>query len=932
MRPSVCVLTVFLACGAEAPRSEEPVRPGRLAARVDPAVVGKGRPVAVTCVAQSASGRHLGLEVTEFIVAPDPGGERSGMTFVPGRAGAYEIRCVAPRGAPPMVVRPVALTVTEADLARVETRLEPAAVTAGESLRVGCTAVDTLGERIPLGQGFSVTPGPLGTRDASTLRPTQAGEFRVACHAPPGIPVVPADLTVRPGPVERTRAAVATSADVPAGTPVAVSCAGYDGFENRVALAPVLSALPPEGAGVAGGQAVMRRAGAVALRCEAAGAAVREPAWVHVVPGPPARFTLRVSPERDVYAPGEQVALEYDVRDAFGNPVEDAAVDVTLSDPDAARRAGRVLTLLRTGDLTVTARLGALEGSVVLRTDGTPPDVLVAHPPQGGLLDGEGPVAIDGWVGDPIAGVRRLEIDGAAVTIGPGGRFVHPVVPRHGLNLVRFRATDARGNVTTSVRAFHWARAYRPGAPNAAARISDGVVARLEQSIFDDLGLVLALVLGDLDLSGFLPDPLVRGGDDLAACACDGTRTCTGWTAHASMPTFEEPFVELMLRPGGLSVTLAVTGFQVALAARGKSACAEIGPLHGNALASMVTLQADLDLALADGRPRVAVANTVVDIEGLALNLDLGPLGPMAAPPTAALERSLEDALVAQLERSVPAAIEGFLGSFGLERPMGLPAPLAGSITLGAGFSSLAFSEGAGLLGLGTGFVAEAQVPAPGPGSVATPTPAAPAPPAGKPLALALHVDAVNQLFYAAWKASGLVANVTALVPPVEGLAISSLTVKAALPPLLALVPGAEHALELAVGGLKVALVVRGPDGAPIEIEGWVHGVVAAGLSATGNRIALSIGGVRDVAIELTRVPSFTGVQLAELDRALEEAVPRLATQLASSVLREFELPALDLRQLGLEGVPAGVSLGLDDLSIGFGPSHLYVAGALRAR
>jgi len=594
------------------------------------------------------------------------------------------------------------------------------------------------------------------------------------------------------------------------------------------------------------------------------------------------------------------------------------------------------VVVLGNGPLDVVARLvraegGPLEARTTLRVDGAPPDLVVIAPAQGEMVAAGGRLALEGVVTDPAAGVMRLDVDGQAVVVGPGGRFATPIQPRQGLNVVRLRATDARGNVRVHVRAFHYAGHYRDGASADGARVDDAVVARLAPAIFEDLGYLLGALLAQLDLQQFLPEPLARGGDG-DDCVCAGTKTCTGFKVSGSDPRFQDPIVELTPQAGGLHVVLGVSGFEIGLALQGRNACSAIPAAHGNATAAAVVVEGDLDLALGAGVPSAALREVTISVEGLKTTLDLGPFGVAGPQAQAALRAALEAGLRGRLDALVPGTIARVLSTFSIQQDVALPAPLeGGTVSLGARFSSVGFTAADGRIGLGVSATGVTRVPAPGPGSVALSEVAALAPPTSRPLAIALHLDLVNELLYAAWRASGFSIDATALVPRGEGLVLESLRVDALLPPLL--LPNADGPLplQLEIGGVRVRVRIASTGG-PLEIEGLLHLRAEVGATAHGNRLQLQIGRVREAAVELLKVPEGVTQPLEALNRALETALPEVLADLAAKTLHELELPAVDLSKLGVAGVPPGISLGLDDLLMTFDAGHVYLAGKLVAR
>jgi hypothetical protein len=731
-----------------------------------------------------------------------------------------------------------------------------------------------------------------------------------------------------------------------------VTCLGVDEFANEAPLPnATITVASTEGSTTTGNMVRVTLAGTKTITCGATGIAMNDPATLTVNAGLPATFDMQVAPQRAIYTPGAQVMLTWAAADEFANPVTSITTDVALSDAALGRYTAPSLTLLATGTLTVTARITSptrnnvpLSGSAMLIINGDPPNVVLAFPPRGAMLTGSSNIDVTGTVSS-ASGVMSLAINGQAVTIAPDGTFTQSVAATHGMNILRVDATDANGIVNHGVRSFHWSATYKPGVTDVAmARIGDGIKARLEQSIFDDnaadvddFARIMELVLANLDFNSFIPSPLVNYGDS-PSCGCSifPPSTCTGAQGYASNPRFSAPVADLTLQNGGLRFSLRVSNFQIALSASGEVICVDVGPVTGNATASTLTIASDVGITITNGMPRVTLTNTAVTIDNLTLNINLGIFSSIAntiinlfrSAITSAVQNALQDALM----DSLPGTLQNFLASFAFNTMLNLPAPISSAISLGANISSASFTTAAGFLGLGTAFTSAlgTMVPSAQLGSIMTPAPQAPALPSGKPMALALSHDAVNQLLYAAWKNTGLHIDGRTLVPAVDGLIIEALSFDALLPPVIVAnkTPGPSGLpLLIQLGDLHV-VVAASTGGATVMIEGYISAVAEAGISAMGtNRLTIAIGAIQDVGVELTSVSAGSGVPLAQLEMAFEQALPMLLPQLTSSVLQAFELPSFDLGGLGVPGVPAGTRLGITGLTVTYGANHVYAAG-----
>ncbi len=940
--------------GGAAGRGGSAAGGARVVTRVDPSVVAKGGNVMVTCFAEGADGMRLPTPITEFTVTPDPGGTKMGLMLTPATPGDYTVSCGQPVGMR-LPVETATLKVTASELAHVETALMPDTVTAGTRVTVTCTGVGDDGTRTPLSDGFHSTPAIQGMSDTTGVTPTRSGSFEIACNAPPGVDVRSARLTVNAGTATRTKTTL-TPETISAGESTSVACLGVDMLGNESPLpSATITTTPPDGATATGAMLRVTRSGTKMVRCDATGITAGDPATLTVNPGLPMTFSMTGMPNRMVYAPGDQVMLAYAAADEFGNVVPSIMTSVSLSDANLGRHVAGSVTLLLSGSLTVTARITSqtagmrpLSATLTLVIDGTPPAVLITFPPRGAMLTGMNSIAVTGTVTD-TSGLRNLAINGQNVTIAPDGTFTQDVTAVHGMNILHVEATDQNNNVNHGVRAFHWATAYKAGTTDAAmARISDGIVARLEQSVFDDnaadvddFARIMELILANIDFNSFIPSPAASTGDS-ASCGCSvfPPSTCTGAQGYASNPRFSAPVADLTLQNGGLHFRLRVSNFQVALRATGRLVCVSAS-VNGNATADSVTIDTDVGISITGGMPRVTMTNTNVSIQNLQLNIDLGVFSSLASALInlfqSAITSAVQNALNSALMDSLPGTLQNFIASFALNTSVTLPAPLSSTIGINANLSSAGFTTAAGLLGLGTAFTSQQSpmLPSSGLGSVLTPMAVGPTLPSGKPMALALSHDAVNQLLYAAWRNSGLHIDGTSLLPAVDGLTVQTLAIDALLPPIILPNKGAaagQPQLLIQLGDLHL-MVAAAAGGQSVMIEGYLSAVAEAGITATmGNRLTIQIGNITQIGVELTNVSAGASVPIAQLSTAFEQALPMLLPQITSSVLSSFELPSFDLGGLGVPGVAPGTRLGIDSLGVTYGPNHVYAAGNVVSR
>ncbi len=117
-----------------------------------------------------------------------------------------------------------------------------------------------------------------------------------------------------------------------------------------------------------------------------------------------------------------------------------------------------------------------------------PPQLTIVFPDRGATLSGSSTVTVRGVAEDPILGLDGVTVNGAPVTVQPGGVFSHEMTAVHGLNTVEVIATNHGGKAARQTRGFYWSTAYAAydTPPAASDPLPAALVMDLSQAVLDD--------------------------------------------------------------------------------------------------------------------------------------------------------------------------------------------------------------------------------------------------------------------------------------------------------------------------------------------------------------------------------------------------------------------------------------------------------------
>lgn len=651
----------------------------------------------------------------------------------------------------------------------------------------------------------------------------------------------------------------------------------------------------------------------------------------------PAAIEARIDPSRLWYHTGQVVTLTGVVTDFAGENIEDVSVLWTAepagaatenappSDPRQARfTLGTTGTVVFTGCVVPTdeTERPTLCDSVDVRVDDGMPSLEVEAPVPGAELDDPDGIVVRGSVAD--RSVVRVYVNGQLAPTDDLGRFEATVPAEFGVNHLLVDASDGLTDPSQVQMDVLWAPAYTPalsadGRPELA--LDDGLALRLGQPFFDDglpldpeatpvrtsdLADLLELVIGHVDVSSLIPDPVV-----------DNPPT---FTLRVGSVSLGQPRAELDVTEEGVELFVRLAGVSAdtsgALIVEGTSL-----PLTGTIRASAVAYARILVRKESEEADvEVSVADLAVGIESLEGTFESSETAAVFRLAEGLFRTTLEDLLVDAVrdtvETSVPAVLRDALTA--------VDGALAGqSFTLdSAPFPSITVLIDGGMTSLETAYRREMLATL----RTTIGTDVASVHPESRGVArldastmspgffhdgvvsLGVRLAVLNGLLHALWSSGLLDVEVTPLLPEaVRGL-VSEARLTGRLPPVLR-PPRAEETddLVLSVGQLELEVVFMGaPARFAVSLDAGVT------LDVAANAISVGIAETPEITV-WTLVPASNPRSLsAETVRSLLlELWPDLRSSVADGLALELPLPALgDLG--GLAPDLAGLTLELE--------------------
>ena len=840
---------------------------------------------------------------------------------------------------------------------KVTTTIKDAEIAAGETVEVFCMAEDANGMTQKVKPGVKTEPAEGLGIDGQVLTGQVAGFYTVWCKANETVEVIPAELTVVPGPPKKFAAGL-DPAVIDAGGTSTVFCKVEDVGGNELAVAWKVEA--PADVAVQGKSLTATKAGTYKIKCVPEAAAGGEdivPADLTVNPGAVIAMNVYVKPVKENYVIGDQITVKHELVDEYANIVADAAIEpIVVTPPEAAGLQPNKtdkFVLKEEGKIQfdVKATEYPYDGTATIICDGTGPDIIITYPERAVTFTGPTSLVVVGQVVDAVSGVTSLTVNGTDVEYNESGEFSFPMVLGHGMNLISAQATDGFGNVGKAFRSAFYSTAYLPAdsANPAAAMVSKGILAYLSQEFIDDgdhsdppddLASVVEKVLAGIDLAGMLPQ--------------EGIPLTDQCQIFINSVTFDQPTVTLQSVDGGMHLVMSIPNLALNLDIK---CCYELpyvgqycDDYYGMMNVGVVTLDTYLFISVdADGNVEAALGPLVVDL--IDLNIDIqGLVGPLFDALVNVLVQVLKDKLIeqfgAQFGEQLPQLVEDALGQIAEGQVIDLP-PLIGSgdpvqLLLSLKFELLSFTfEGLDLV-LAAALTAFKDVTH-SPLGVLLRDGCMGTEPPGFVLAhdndmnAALAVDFVNEALFSIWNSGALTLNLTQddlkdLDLSSYGLEDLAIAVDMYYPPVLESC-GKGEKLELQLGDAFVHATFFMMN-MNWDIEIFMFLVLQAkpviSVSEEGeSQLGLEIGGIDVGEVEVVKVgPDLKGKEGMVEDLFKGVLLPQLTEQLLGS-LGGISLPSIDLSSLS-DTIPEGTSISFDMKQLSVSAGYLVIGGGLK--
>jgi hypothetical protein len=376
--------------------------------------------------------------------------------------------------------------------------------------------------------------------------------------------------------------------------------------------------------------------------------------------------------------------------------------------------------------------------STLIQTATCRPNILIEFPPRGATLVGnaEGQITVRGRVFSGAGPITAFSLNGTTVALGEDGSFAVPFDAAYGNNVLAFEATDSFETTRERIQSFLWADEYFGADQDNAGVVSQGLGIVLGQATLDQIGGLLAGVVGDLDFTALLgADPsqqLYRGqsrvfgsADGLSAnrtvsnnfntndrltfltatridvignadlvvwlrefalAGSGSTNDPEGYIPTREPIRFGEPTARLDLREGGIDLVLTVPNIVIDLRVYCFGNFA-VCSLIGGGFSTNTTVTTDVrvqslvavvpvDLTFADGALVTGVRPSRVTLNGVTSSN--GTLNAAAGTLVGSLTPSLQEAIDASVAGLLGDALGGLLDALSINLPLELPSLVEG--------------------------------------------------------------------------------------------------------------------------------------------------------------------------------------------------------------------------------------------------------------
>lgn len=631
-----------------------------------------------------------------------------------------------------------------------------------------------------------------------------------------------------------------------------------------------------------------------------------------IIAGPPTSLDLTLSTtDLEIYQTTVATAI---VRDAYGN-ILDVKPTLSVSGDGVPQVAGPNITFPEEGWYTVTADYEALtdsEGPFLI--DSTGPGLIIVEPERGdwevntsALMYG---TAIDEW-----SGIYSLTVNGIPVPVNGDGSFTHDLAYDFALNLVETEALDGDGNPASDIRTV-LDGAFQPD----GSAIGNGIVGRVNEDGFDVIETLGEGLLGDLDLSALVPNPVVSTSSE-SCIDLLFTEVCITWYSldlYIWNPRIGATDMNIDPTSGGyLDTTFTVNDPYLEWDADGTVLGIGLGA-NGTIYADNISANMQLYPYVSEGVLGLSVGNTTVTSAGFTFDWDswlYDVMGFFGLDLSSLVEGFMVQALQDAITEEVPAAVGDALGDLEIATSF----DVGGAIVDLAAEPFLATVDDYGMsislatyvspqvwvhdeVGLGSLF-----------GNYTIPAYASASP----GFQVSISGDFLNQALYAFWGAGVLDQDLgggdlgldLGAFGDILGIKELHITTKALLPPVV--VPGTGASmLDIQIGDLELSLYDGDATDENLRMRVYVTILGGLDLAVANGNLSPAITDTR-VYFDVTE-PAANTVASRDTEDLLEALVPLLLPALTGA-LGEIPLPAV-----------GGFSITIDDLYVD-GPENGFV-------
>lgn len=543
---------------------------------IRPQIVATGQATTVTCSAADALGAPV---TTPMRVTVTPEATITGNTVVATTKGTYQIACETEDGS--RDATPANLYVIgpdEADLVVVDTTLASTQIDVGASTTATCSV--SLAGQVLTDIETEVRVDPetgLAVEDHQLTGKTD-GDYNVSCAVRKTSFVDKSPATLRVGIGNPDPARVTTelsAATAAAGETVGVTCKVFTAEDHLIEKPTWVDA--PNGIGVTGKDLNTQQVGTYDITCrldDGDATVDHVPAQLVVTPGEPATIKAWATPEKPSYKPKDQITIEWEAADSFGNVVPDAAATVTAPATGVTAAGDTKWELLADGAYTFTVTLenGADSADVELIVDGSGPVIIITSPERGMTFDGNPQITVTGTIVDSFGGVASMTVNGTPVIPDEAGNWSTIVDSSFGMNPVLVEATDVNQNASKATVTWYYSTAWAvtDAATPDLAWLDQGLQVWLSQDMIDDydhtgtpddLAHLLEILLTNVDFTQLLGEiilveqnfPGIVDVQDIGGTGIDLIGNMKLWVDISEI-SFGTATLNLTSRNGGIDV------------------------------------------------------------------------------------------------------------------------------------------------------------------------------------------------------------------------------------------------------------------------------------------------------------------------------------------------------------------------------------------